>query len=81
MYNDGSMVLQLSPTRTIRTLPQARREYARLRSAGKLGGRLEQRLLAAFPFASSYPCPGCGGPVASQDVYCGECACEDDCAP
>lgn len=75
------MVLRLSPTRTIRTLPQARREYARLRSIGKLGGPAERRLLAAFPYASSHTCPGCGCPVAEKNVLCGECGCEDDCAP
>lgn len=26
-------------------------------------------------------CPGCGYPVARKGQYCGECVCEDDCAP
>ena len=29
----------------------------------------------------TFRCPGCCCEVATKETFCGECACEDDCAP
>ncbi len=34
-----------------------------------------------FRRADSKPCPGCGCPIHGDADACGECTCEDDCAP
>lgn len=44
--------------------------------------KLEPAKAGTKAAAPSYKCAaGCGYPVAGPEMLCGECACEDDCAP